>query len=787
MSLRAKLKSQWRMFENCLTSLLSPSLFRPSLSGKLILLMSLGIVLTSSALGWYLANNSVDLSREALLKNGTILANNLASNGRYSVYTKDQLRLGQLIETALNTEEVVYVQFIGSDGHIILRETKGQRSATKPFGRAPAHSLFPPREITKTGLLATKKKIIVTPFAPNLKAEEDSMESLSHLVSSWIFKSPFSETLYDFSVPIFRGNPSLNSNTSSSFVNSAAQESVTTKPLPVSSQPISGLLQLGLSNATMTLQLQTIVGKVLLITLLVILFGVTATVILARRIITPLNSLTTMANQIKDGHFSVTPLPRREDEIGHLNAAFVHMLAALKERDSLVQSQISCLKALQNTEEVISISANEGTLLSSVLNHIHKEAGFRRVLLGLFNLERQTLYGIEIRGDLAGETFSLHSREELLEPKDGILRQLLTHGGSLLVTRDTVLNSPSDSLLLHMFSQMNADSCILCSLKSEHQILGFIAVESGPIWNEVEDMAFVHAVASQTGIALDRLRAYTRLEEAKTTLESRVQDRTQELQDANEKLLEVDRLRAKFVAVTSHELRTPLTAIKMFSDNMLCGIVGPVENKQKYYLSRINANVQRLHRLIRDLLDLAHIESGHMRLSFRLVNLRQIIEEVIEELIPEAETHGVNVRVQLPIDCPDVEGDGDKIFQIMNNLVHNAIKFTESGGIVTITMEALTNKNIQICIADTGCGIAPKELENVFQPFYRIASMPSPNSGVGLGLALTRELVTLHHGNLWAESTPEDGSRFYVSFPSPPYEPHIMKSKLGSEHETLLS
>jgi signal transduction histidine kinase len=411
-----------------------------------------------------------------------------------------------------------------------------------------------------------------------------------------------------------------------------------------------------------------------------------------------------------------------------------------------------------------------------VLDHVHEQAGFPRVFLGLFNAGRHTLCGIDIRGDLKEKELSLHSKKNFIEPQEGKLWQMLCHHDSLVIKHKDDLTSPSDYLLLQVFSQMAGCSCILSPLQSEQRILGILAVESCPTWNEAEDLAFIHAVASQTGIALDRLRTCIKLEEAKITLESRVLERTRDLQVANKKLQEVDRLRAKFVAVTSHELRTPLTAIKMFADNMLSGIVGPLEEKQKFYLSRIYANVQRLQRLILDLLDLAQIESQHMKLFFQSVNLTEVIEEVVEGLIPEAVTNGVKICVAPLPHLPIVFGDRDRIFQILNNLVHNAIKFTGPKGTVTITIEDPVNQQVQVCIADTGCGIPPEELKNIFQPYYRIDSSPSPSSGVGLGLALTHELISLHHGKIRVESTSGEGSRFYVSFPSHDHSPTAVGS-----------
>ena len=127
-----------------------------------------------------------------------------------------------------------------------------------------------------------------------------------------------------------------------------------------------------------------------------------------------------------------------------------------------------------------------------------------------------------------------------------------------------------------------------------------------------------------------------------------------------------------------------------------------------------------------------------------------------------------NIQVHLePVqELPTVSGDRDKLFQILENLIQNAIKYTDPKGTITVTLTCLDHRQVKVCIADTGCGIPQQELPNIFKPFYRVATTPKPKSGVGLGLALTHELVTLHQGTLWVESSPGHGSRFYVSFPT---------------------
>jgi signal transduction histidine kinase len=266
-------------------------------------------------------------------------------------------------------------------------------------------------------------------------------------------------------------------------------------------------------------------------------------------------------------------------------------------------------------------------------------------------------------------------------------------------------------------------------------------------------------------VAIDNARAYQQLEQLTATLEQRVQERTQELQTANEKLRELDRLKSSFVSMVSHELRTPMTSIKGYVDNLLDGVAGPLSEKPAYYLKRVQHNIERLTRMINDLLDLSRIEAGAVRLQLSSVSIPELLNDVVEGFQTIATEKSVSVKSRSMGELPPIQGDRDKLYQVLNNLIQNAIKFTPKGGKIMVEAQAGQEGFVQVCVSDTGCGIAPEELGKVFERFYRGESVPMETRGAGLGLAITKNLVELHHGRIWVESTAGEGSRFFVTLP----------------------
>ncbi|HET7057741.1 MAG TPA: ATP-binding protein, partial [Nitrospiraceae bacterium] len=250
------------------------------------------------------------------------------------------------------------------------------------------------------------------------------------------------------------------------------------------------------------------------------------------------------------------------------------------------------------------------------------------------------------------------------------------------------------------------------------------------------------------------------LRELAHTLEDRVDVRTRELAAANAKLLEIDRRKSIFVSTASHELRTPLTSMKVHLANLRDGIDGAVTDDQRRSLMRVEANLSRLRILIDDLLDLSQIEMGQASLRLEPVALGTLIAKTVEDLHPFSSERRVRTVISLPTDLPLVCADAGKLRQILLNLLHNAVKFTPVDTLVDLTVTSLSADEIQISVRDVGPGIVPDDVDKIFQPFYRAPAAQKKTKGAGLGLAITKLLVELHHGRLWVETEPHRGSCF---------------------------
>lgn len=265
---------------------------------------------------------------------------------------------------------------------------------------------------------------------------------------------------------------------------------------------------------------------------------------------------------------------------------------------------------------------------------------------------------------------------------------------------------------------------------------------------------------------LEQERTVVELRTLNADLENRIQERTRSLAVANERLRELDERKSAFVSMASHEIRTPLTSMKGFVENMLAGVSGDLHERQILYLTRVKYNIERLTRTLNDLLDLSRIEAGHVELRWADVSLVEVTAETLDNLRPQAEEKSLVLETMVSSQLAPVRGDRDKILQILTNLIHNAIKFTPSSGRISVSLTPVEDSAIQVCVADTGCGIASEEVSNVFDRFYRSDSGTTEARGAGLGLAITKSLVDLHQGRIWVESTVDSGSRFYFTLPT---------------------
>jgi len=255
------------------------------------------------------------------------------------------------------------------------------------------------------------------------------------------------------------------------------------------------------------------------------------------------------------------------------------------------------------------------------------------------------------------------------------------------------------------------------------------------------------------------------LEEAYSRLEEKVVERTRELVAANDQLKELDKLKSRFLSNVSHELKTPLTAIVGLAANMLDGITGRLNDKQREYLSDIRASSDRLARLIKDLLDLSIIEAGRVEFRPAPFALTSLVWEVANSLRPVAEQKLINIEVISTEANPIVWADRDRIAQVLTNLIGNAIKFTSPQGKVMVSAQMNGGAWAEVTIGDTGPGIPAEEAERIFDEFYQITRPGIESRGVGLGLAISKKLVEMHGGKIGVKIEMGKGSTFYFTVP----------------------
>jgi PAS domain S-box-containing protein len=240
------------------------------------------------------------------------------------------------------------------------------------------------------------------------------------------------------------------------------------------------------------------------------------------------------------------------------------------------------------------------------------------------------------------------------------------------------------------------------------------------------------------------------------------------LEKSNKHLLRKNEEIQNFYHTVSHELKTPLTSAREFISIVLDGLAGPINETQREYLGIARESCHRLRVCINDLMDATRLETGKLTLEMKRGSLATLVQKLITLLGPVAARKQINLRHEVRADLPDFPFDENRLMQVLVNLTNNALKFTPENGRVTITVDEAPNHPgyFEVSVNDTGCGIAPAELERIFECLYQVSNKDGGSEqGVGLGLYICRELVQSHGGKIWVESELGQGSTFCFSIP----------------------
>jgi sigma-B regulation protein RsbU (phosphoserine phosphatase) len=287
---------------------------------------------------------------------------------------------------------------------------------------------------------------------------------------------------------------------------------------------------------------------------------------------------------------------------------------------------------------------------------------------------------------------------------------------------------------------------------------------TGNVYFSPEFVQFFRTLAGQLGLGLRNAQLYRELGDLSRELEEKVAQRTAELEDANRRLQELDRLKSDFVSTVSHELRTPLTAIRSLSESLL-GAADMPRLRQEQFLGIIAGESQRLSRMINQLLDLSRIEAGKMEWRLEPLALAEVVAHAVQANRSLFEGKGIALAAEAREPGPRVLADRDKIIQVVTNLLSNAAKFTPAGGRVGVrTFE--TDGHGVVEVEDSGPGIAAEQAEAIFERFRQVGdTLTSKPEGAGLGLPISREIAQSHGGSLTVTSGPGEGSRFRLTLP----------------------
>ena len=227
------------------------------------------------------------------------------------------------------------------------------------------------------------------------------------------------------------------------------------------------------------------------------------------------------------------------------------------------------------------------------------------------------------------------------------------------------------------------------------------------------------------------------------------------------------------MSTASHELKIPMTSIKGYAKLLQMGAGGPLSDKQKDFLEVISNNVDRMDRLVSDLLDVSRIEAGRIRLEIDDVQIKQVIEDVVESVQNQVKSKKLHLILDVHEDLPQIRADYNRMVQIMTNLVSNAYKYTPEGGDITVIAQPYFNgdlngdvQGIQVTVKDTGYGIAKEDMDKLFTNFFRSSDQNIRNEpGTGLGLSITKRMIENHGGELLVESEFGKGSAFTFTTP----------------------
>jgi len=371
----------------------------------------------------------------------------------------------------------------------------------------------------------------------------------------------------------------------------------------------------------------------------------------------------------------------------------------------------------------LSSTLNLQDLLSKIVNLATELTNTEASSILLLDRKTKTLYFEAATG------VRVDSIQKIPVPLEGSIAGRIVQEGRPIIVED-VRADPNFYGLVDTVTHFQTRSILGVPLKVKDTIIGVLEVlnkRGGEPFDE-EDVKLLEILAAQAAVAIENARLFQQ---------------------------------SDFIADLVHELRTPLTSIIGYAKLMLEHKLEPATERR--FLETIHREATRLSGLINDFLDLVRLESGRVKITKKPVQIRQLLEECIAIMRPQAEPRKIKIKLSTPPGPFYIPADEDRLRRVILNLLSNAIKFNRDEGLVEVKAE-LVGKELRISVSDTGIGILPEELPHIFEKFYR-GRAEEEVSGSGLGLSIAKQIVEAHGGRIWVESTPGQGSTFTFTLP----------------------
>ena len=265
-------------------------------------------------------------------------------------------------------------------------------------------------------------------------------------------------------------------------------------------------------------------------------------------------------------------------------------------------------------------------------------------------------------------------------------------------------------------------------------------------------------------VKLEKLRQVSDEQERSARLLVR---RDLELTRANDQLRKLDETKSSFISVVAHQLRTPLSGIKWTLNLLISGDMGKLTTEQTTFLMKAYESNDRMISLVNDMLGADRIESGKTRYIFQPVQMADIVDNVLFELLPQANAKDITIRfASRPADLPKVHADPEKVRAVFQNLVENSIKYSRAKGTIELGMQVGKQGEVIVWVKDDGIGIPKEQQKNIFDRFFRARNaIKMETEGSGLGLFIVRSIIERHGGRIWFESRENEGVTFHFTLP----------------------